>query len=105
MSLESVQLIFSLVGSVVTAVGIIFLIYKQFSDPDIKAETEIGLLKQGCSFKHESIDKDIREINKAIGFIKENHLTHIESSLKNHDEKFIKLFTILEERLPKKINK
>lgn len=105
MSLNEVSQVAGLIGSVITFIGIIFLIYKQFSDPDIKAETEIGLLKQGCSFKHESIDKDIREINKAIGFIKENHLTHIESSLKNHDEKFIKLFTILEERLPKKINK
>ena len=104
MSLNEVSQVAGLIGSVITFIGVIFLIYKQFADPDIKAANKLGLLEQGCIFKHQAIDKDIKEINNAIGFIKENHLTHIESSLKNHDEKFIKLFTILDERLPKNIN-
>lgn len=91
-----------IITSIATIIGLIILFYRTFRDPDIKTGEEIGLIKQGCEFKHNELNKDISAINKSIDFIKENHLKHIEGSLKNHDEKFVKLFTLMDERLPKK---
>lgn len=88
--------------SAIALMGVIFTIYRYFREPDVKANKDIELLKQGCSFKHGAIDDQISSINKSISFIKDNHLTHIEASLQKHDEQLVKIFTILEERLPRK---
>lgn len=92
----------SFILSGITLIGVIFAIYKYFREPDIKTDKEMELLKQSCQFKHSAIDSSILGINKSIAFIKENHLTNIEASVKALEEGQIKLFTILEERLPKK---
>ena len=104
MTTTSVNETASLVVSAISIIGVIFLIYKYFREPDIKADKELALLQQGCTIKHGTLDKEISDINKSITFIKENHLSHIEASLKTHDEKFVMLFTMLDERLPKRNN-
>ena len=83
-------------------IGIIFLIYKNFSDPDVKAASQIGLLQQGCKLKHERIDENIETIKKTMNLIQENDLKHIEQEIGGLKENQIKIFTILDERLPSK---
>ena len=90
------QPIISLFLSFVTVIGIIIAVYKFSSDPDIKACEEIKLIKQRCKMLHRNIDSDIY-------LIKNNHLAHIEKDIVELKESQIKIFTILEERLPKKI--
>lgn len=99
---DSLKDYISIAMSAVTMLGVIFAVYQYFRKPDEDADKKIGLMEQACQFKHTAVDKSIFEINQAIQLIKENHLAHIEASLKTHDENFIKLFTMLEERLPKK---
>lgn len=88
--------------SALTLIGVIFAIYKYFREPDIKADKDLALLKQGCDSKHGVIDTAIKSINESISLIQNNHLKHIEASLQKHDEQLVKIFTILEERLPRR---
>ena len=92
----------SLVISGITIIGVIFAIYKYFREPDIKMDKEVAVMKKGCEDKHQNIDQRIGEINKSIDFIKNNHLRHIESDVAFLKEKHIEMFTMLNERLPKK---
>jgi len=80
---------------VVAVVGVIINTVKSIQKPDIKAAQEIALIKQNCGLKHANIDEN-------ISLIKNNHLKHIEESIKNLEINESRIFTILEERLPKK---
>lgn len=109
MSLNEVSQIVGLVGSVTTFIGIIFIIYKQFADPDIKAANKIGLLEQGCKLTHANLDErfntinsNIASINNSFLLLKENDMKHIENSVRSLEEGQIKMLTIMEERFPKK---
>lgn len=109
MSLNEVSQVVGLVGSVTTFIGIIFIIYKQFADPDIKAANKIGLLEQGCKLTHanlnerfDNINSNIDNINKSFMLLKENDMKHIENSVRSLEEGQIKMLTIMEERFPKK---
>ncbi len=92
----------SIISSVVMLIGMIFLIYKTFRDPDIKTESDLGIMKEGCTLRHQAIDKDIKQINNNLAFLRENHINHIEADIKKLNEGQIRLFTMLDERLPKK---
>lgn len=92
----------TIISSVVMLIGMIFLVYKTFRDPDIKTENELGIMQERCKLKHEGIDKDIGSINKNLSLLKENHINHIEADVKRLNDGQIKLFTMLDERLPKK---
>jgi hypothetical protein len=85
----------SLILQITTFAGVIFAIYKYFRDPDLKAKSEIEKIKQACNFRHANIDEN-------IVMIKNNHLKHIEEDLISMRENQAKIFTILEERLPRK---
>jgi len=92
----------SVILSGCTLVTIIIMFYRTFRDPDVKAEKDIGLLKQGCLLRHQGLDKDIAMINENLKLLKVNHINHMETDLKLLGEQQIKIFTILEERLPKR---
>lgn len=92
----------SIITQIVTLLGILFAVYLFFRKPTEKAENKIELIAQGCDLRHKGIDKDIYEIKEAVRLIKENHLYHIEESLKSLSENQAKIFTILDERLKHK---
>jgi len=98
MTIETIQLI----ATIGTIIGMVFVIYGKFRDPDIKADKSIDLIKKECTLKHSYIDKNISAISGDIKLIKENHSTHIESRMDKFDQDLTKIFTILDERLPKK---
>lgn len=101
-TISKIQPIASLAISGLTLLGFSFAAYKFSRDPDIKASQEIGLIKQRCSFLHTGVDESIGEIKGSIKAIKNNHLHHIERDIKALQEGQVKMFTILEERLPNK---
>lgn len=91
--LSKIQPMLSLVISFATFVGLIIAMYRSYRDPDVSALQEIALIKNSCNFKHKGLDEN-------ISLIKNNHLHHIESDIKDLKENQVKIFTILEERLP-----
>jgi hypothetical protein len=92
----------SIIIQIITLGGVIFAIYKFFRDPDIKADKSIDLIKKECLLKHGYIDKDISNIYSDLNLIKENHIKHIEDRLNDIEKDVSNIFTILDERLPKK---
>lgn len=88
--------------SVSALIGVVFAVYKTFREPDIKADKDMALMKQGCEDKHKNLDATIAGIHESISFIQNNHLKHIEVDIKALQEGQVKLFTILDERLPKR---
>jgi len=88
---------------VIAAIGGIFSIYDRFSKPDIKAENDINLLKQGCRLKHEGLDKEVVDIKEDIKLIKENHLRHIEADISDIKSKQTAILTILEAKYQIKV--
>jgi len=77
--------------SIITLIGIIFAVYKIFADPDIKAASDILIMKKECELKHKNLDEN-------IFLIKENHLRHIEIDISELKQTQVKILTILEER-------
>lgn len=98
MSNETLQFILSALA----LIGVIFAIYKYFREPDIKSDKDIAIMENNCENKHKNLDEKIAGINSDISFIKENHLRHIEADISFLKESQVKIFTILDERLPKK---
>lgn len=99
----------SVILSGCTLVTMVIMFYRTFRDPDIKAENDIGLLKQGCQLRHAGIDKDIKGINESLSglqksftLLQENDLKHIETRMTDLEKGQIEIKTILKERLPKK---
>lgn len=97
--LEAMQM----VGSGATLVGMAFLVYNKFVDPDIKADNRLNLLEQGCGLKHKGIDEKISSIDQSIYLIKENHLRHIEADQATMKNDLTKILTILEAKYQIKV--
>lgn len=101
------------IGGIVSLIGVLFLIYKQFSDPDVKAANRLDLLSQGCDLRHKSLEdlwgekfsnmeSNINSINKSFLLLQENDLKHIENSISALEKGQEKILTIMDERFPKK---
>lgn len=88
--------------SLLTLGAFVFAIYKYFRDPDLKNSNSIELMKQGCIDKHRNIDENLCRLTKAYEFMQTNDLKHIENEVRRISEQQVKIFTILEERLPQK---
>lgn len=58
---------------------------------------------ESSAFNKELCDQRHKYIDDNIIMIKENHLKHMEAELKKLSEDQIRIFTILDERLPAKI--
>ena len=95
MEMNVAQWIQVIVG-ICTLVGIVVLTYRTFKDPEEKNEQSLAVLKSNCVLRHQTIDADIHDI-------KVNHLAHIERDIIEMKENQVKIFTILDERLPRKV--
>lgn len=91
--------------SIISLIGIIFLIYHFFRNPDIKADKDISLLTSECDLKHKRLDEinfdtksEIKEIKNCITLIKENHLHHLEMDVASIKLIQKEILTILQER-------
>lgn len=91
-----------LILAAANVVNLVISAYKGKRDPDEENSGKINTIQTSCIFKHQKIDSDIKVINDNITLIKDNHLAHIEDEMKNFGNKFVELYTILNERLPKK---
>jgi hypothetical protein len=105
MNLEDFMNWLAIIGSLITIIGVIILVYKSFRDPDEKTGRNIDVMKAKCTEKHERIDEIISEIRKSIEGInytfahfKENEFRHIEQDMKNMSEKQTEILTIFKER-------
>lgn len=94
-----------IITSVVSLIGIIFLIYHFFRNPDIKADKDISLMTAECELKHKRLDEincdtknDIKQLNESLLLIKENHLHHIEKDIEGIKITQTEILTILKER-------
>jgi len=105
--------IFVIVLGTVTLIKTILDFSSGIKDPNIKQDSEIASIKQGCVFKHTALDTlmderighindNIASLNKTLLLLQENDIKHIEIRLTDQDKSLAKLFTILEERLPRK---
>ena len=100
--MEKLSLILGLIISSCTLIGMIFMIYRFFRDPDINAKSEIEKMKLSCDLKHKKLNEDVDNIKNNLMLMKENDLKHIESEVGKINVNQVKIFTILEERLPNK---
>lgn len=91
-----------LILAAANVVNLVINTYKGTRDPNEANANKISTIETSCIFKHQKIDSDIRGINESITLIKDNHLSHIEDEMKNFGNKFVEIYTILNERLPKK---
>ena len=92
--MEKMQIWISIITGLITIAGVFFLVYKTFTDPDIKVAKTVEAMQIACKIKHKYLDENI------VG-IKENHLKHLEIDMAYVKGQLIKISTILEERLPK----
>ena len=89
--MEKMQIWVSIITGFITIAGVVFLVYKTFTDPDIKVERTIQEMRARCELKHQYLDENI------IG-IKENHLKHLEADMAFVKGELIEIKTILKER-------
>lgn len=73
----------SVISGVLTPLGVIFLAYRTFTDPDIQAKNRLDVMESSCQLKHSNIDEILRGFGEELTSIKENHLTHIERDISN----------------------
>jgi len=98
--MEKANLILTAIIGFATLIGFVFVIYRSYSEPNKKQDEEIAVGNATCELRHHNIDKNVQEIKESISLIKENHLKHIEERMNGLECQQIKIFTILEERLP-----
>lgn len=88
--------------SIITLIGVVIAVYRSFSDPNKRQDRQIAVGEATCKLKHEDLNKDISKINNTLLLIENNSLKHIEERMNTIENKQVKIFTILEERLPNK---
>jgi hypothetical protein len=107
--IKNLEPILGLILNFAAVIGLGILTYRTFHAPDEKAERDIAVLQQRkndfqalCDLRHSNLDKDIGSFAKSLALIQENDLKHIELEMGKLRENQAKIFTILDERLPKK---
>lgn len=108
--MESLQGWLSLITSLASSIGVLFLVYNHFRNPDIKASERIDKIETACPLKHEKQDYVIQEIQKnmkvisdSLLLLKENDIKHIELEMRELANTQTKILTILEYKEGKKI--
>ena len=86
----------------VMLLGVVILIYKNFTKPEEKNESDIKIMEVACKLKHDNIDKAINEINTTFVLFRQNDFKHIEQGMEEVKIGMTKIITTIEERLPKK---
>lgn len=101
----TIQAWLQIITSIITLLGVVFLVYHFFRNPDIKADKDITLMEAECELKHKRLDEinldtktDIKELKESVRVIKENHLHHIEQDIQGIKIVQTEILTILKER-------
>lgn len=88
--INEVGIIIGVIGGIIGLFAGIFSVYHFFRNPDIKADKEVSMLKNSCDIRSKRVDELIEhlaqhqeEVKEDIKHIKNNHLSHIEASIKN----------------------
>ena len=99
----SIQEWLSLITSLASTIGVLFLVYNHFRNPDIKASERIDKIETACPLKHDKQDYVIQEIQKnmkamsdSLLLLKENDIKHIELEMREMANIQTKILTILE---------
>lgn len=79
----TIQSWLQIITSTVSLIGVMFLIYHFFRNPDIKADKEMRVIESECKLKHLRIDEIFVELKQDLSYIKNNHLSHIENDINN----------------------
>ena len=98
---------------VIGLIGIIFTVFKAFYDPQKKFETNDLLIEQKSNFLADAYDKKFADVQTNIdnlNTINQNHLHTLDIKIDNLSvqvssicKDIIKLETIINERIPRKI--
>lgn len=108
--------IITIIGQIITFLGVVFIVYNYFRNPQIKADKIDALLEQKIKLTNESNERRFTEINSSVKNAFElafNHSNSVEvkvDSLTNSvnnmnlqmSNEITKLSTIIQERLPQK---
>jgi len=97
MTLENLQFAIS----VITLLSFVFVAYRTFRDPDIKADKSISLLKEQIQYERKITDKAL-EIQQNCLHSLEEEIADQKEEIRKLNETVIKLGTIIDERIPKK---
>jgi len=79
------------IGLVANLVGMLFLVYKHFRNPDINANKRISIIETTCPIKHKTLDDAISTFARSFELIKENHLRHIEGDISKINERMARM--------------
>lgn len=105
--------IISIVGQAVTFLGVIFIVFNYFRNPQVKSEKLDALLEQKVKLTNESNDRrftDLQTDIKNAFELAQNHTHTVEvvvgelvDKVNDMGKDVVKLQTIIEERIPKKL--
>jgi len=105
----SISEIFVIVLGSITIAQFIFKLVQGVRDPNVKQDTRVQRLEDGCIYKHKALDENILSINTAIAQInrtfmlfQENDFKHIETRMTDLEKGQVRIETMLDERLPRK---
>ena len=98
MTLETLQF----AVSVTTLLGFVFIVYRTFRDPDIKADKSIGLLKEQLKAERELSFQAVKTMQNGLHTV-ENQVNENRKEIKELCLCFAKLQVTIEERIPKKV--
>jgi len=96
------QEILQLVISIATLLGFIFIIYKTFRDPDVKADKAIALLKADLVSQKSLTAEEIKTNQNCIHELNEK-MIGLTSEVGKVNVSIAELATIINERIPRKI--
>jgi hypothetical protein len=103
--------ILSIIGQLIPTIGVLFLVYNHFRNPDIKSSSRIDKIETRCPIVHARIDEKITEmydrwksIDNILMLLKENDIKHIESEMRRMSDVQTKILTILEIREKERVS-
>jgi len=101
--------LFVIILGLITIAQFIFKLVQGVRDPNVKQDTRVQRLEDGCLYKHKALDESLASINKSIYKIKDtfmlfqqNDFKHIEARMTDLEKGQVRIETMLDERLPRK---
>jgi len=108
--MEAFGEILSIIGQLIPTVGVLFLVYNHFRNPDIKSSARIDKIETKCPILHQRVDEKMNEmyerwknIENVLLLLKENDIKHIESEMRRMSDVQTRILTILEIRENQKV--
>jgi len=103
--------ILSIIGQLIPTIGVLFLVYNHFRNPDIKSSERISKIETKCPIVHTRIDEKMIEmydrwknIDNVLMLLKENDIKHIESEMRRMSDVQTRILTILEIREKERVS-